>query len=126
MTTHAHHLPGRLRLRYRRLKQQRGLIEQIVEALREVPGISSADGNPITGGILIHYDVRAAIHEPFWRDLELVLLAHHLEHDPRAFGRESGQGGRAAALGQTVVNGVAKLVDKLLERPALALVARLL
>lgn len=127
MTAHTHHLPGRLRLRFSRLKQQRGLIEQIVTALRGVPGVASADGNAVTGGILIHYDTQAARYEPFWRDLELVLLAHHLEHDPRPLGRQPGTPGAVAELGQKVAAGVAKLlVDKLVERSAVALVAAFL
>lgn len=124
MTAHTHHLPGRLRLRFSRLKQQRGLLDQVVNALRNVDGVSSADGNFITGGILIHYDKSVAQKETFWRDVERVLLAHHLEHDPRPLGRQPGTAARA---GQKVMDRVASvMVDKLIERSAVALVAALL
>lgn len=88
MTAHTHPLPGRLRLCFSRLKQQRGLLDQVVTGLQHVAGVSAAEGNASTGGILIHYDTGSASSESFWRSVEAVLLANHLEHDPRPLGRQ--------------------------------------
>lgn len=51
-----HHLPGRLRLKAEGLKRNPALLEAVRSELAAVPGVSSAAANPLTGGIIVHYD----------------------------------------------------------------------
>lgn len=130
-----HHLPGRLRLRFTQLKNNLAQLAAVSEALRGVDGILSVETSPFTGGILIHYHAAVGATARFWSDIETVLQAHELNHDPRPLGRRPqgsivpspvpmGKGkdlGRKLALGMTEA-----VVDKLIERSAVALVAALL
>ena len=49
------HTRGRLRLRDPRFKNEE-LLNPILSALACYPGVSAASANPLTGGLLIHYD----------------------------------------------------------------------
>lgn len=49
-------IPGRLRLRLKRLRWQDDLVAQSVAALGSLPGIKQVEASAITGSILIFYD----------------------------------------------------------------------
>ncbi len=55
--TVAHALPGRVRLKLPRLKENPELASQAREKLGRVPGIQSVEANPATGSLLILYDL---------------------------------------------------------------------
>jgi Cu2+-exporting ATPase len=51
-----HALPGRVRLRLDRLKQNPSFAEEIQHALPGLPGVDQVEANPDTGSLLIYYD----------------------------------------------------------------------
>lgn len=125
-----HHLRGRLRLRFSQLKNHSEQLSAVTASLRRIAGIHTVEDSPYTGGILIHYDSASGDTRRFWDDIAATLEAHGLHHDPRPLARRSmpaapantgsGAGGALVA----AVGGV--VVDKLVERCALALFAALL
>jgi hypothetical protein len=54
-----HFIPGRVRLRVSRLKQEGEIAQQVHNAFSRVPGITGVDINPVTGSVLLHYDTKA-------------------------------------------------------------------
>ena len=54
----ASNIPGRARLRLKSLKRQDQIAEQTAQALANMPGISQAEVNPLTGSVLIFYDAK--------------------------------------------------------------------
>lgn len=50
-------LPGRLRIRADELRGDKTRLHRIIQELRDFAGISNVETNPVTGGILVHYDV---------------------------------------------------------------------
>ena len=54
----ASNISGRARLRLKSLKRQDQIAEQTAQALANVPGISQAGINPLTGSVLIFYDTK--------------------------------------------------------------------
>ena len=118
--------PGRLRLRFEQLKRNPQGLHHVGNAMRAVNGVVSVDTSPITGGILIQYHAALGASDKFWNDIDVILLAHHLHHAPASI--ECPQATTpASALGRRLVSGLAGvLVDKLLERSAVVLVAALL
>lgn len=133
MNRPTHELPGRLRLRFTQLKRDPYQLSVVTEAMRNVAGVMSVEESPITGGMLIHYAAGLGASRKFWNDIEVILLAHHLHHDPRPLGRQAPA--PASELGRRMVGGVidgivdgvsGALVDKLVKRSAVALVAALL
>jgi hypothetical protein len=57
--TVAHALPGRVRLKIPRVKQNRELARQAQEKLIQVQGIERVEANPLTGSLLIIYNLAA-------------------------------------------------------------------
>jgi hypothetical protein len=55
--TVAHALPGRVRLKIPRVKENPELARQAQEKLGRIPGIHRVEANPATGSLLIIYDV---------------------------------------------------------------------
>jgi hypothetical protein len=52
-----HALPGRVRLKLNRVKGNPGLARRAQEKLSRVPGIHRVEANPVTGSLLILYDL---------------------------------------------------------------------
>jgi hypothetical protein len=52
-----HALPGRVRLKIPRVKENPKLAHQAQEKLSRVPGIQRVEANPVTGSLLIIYDL---------------------------------------------------------------------
>lgn len=55
--TYIHHLPGRLRVRIARVKNNSPVAQSLYRLLRDAPGVSSVTVSLTTGSVLIHYDV---------------------------------------------------------------------
>jgi hypothetical protein len=55
--TVVHALPGRVRLRIARIKENPELARRAQEKLSQVPGIHRVEANPATGSLLILYDL---------------------------------------------------------------------
>lgn len=133
MNSHIHHVPGRLRLRTQRLKRDHRRAGEIEEALRGLPAVTSAEVNPLTGSVTVHYD-RAIT------DLAALteILQQHAGLDGRlpapstSFPQTSRRApGPGAVPGERMVHTVAKtaaryLLEQALERSVVLLLASLL
>lgn len=122
MNGQRHHLPGRLRLRFTQLKQDTGRLAMVAAAMRDVDGVQSVEASPFCGGMLINYDAAMGASRTFWNDIEEVLLAHQLQHNPRPLGRQEGmRDPDGTGMGRTPAHGAdGAVVDKVIERCALA------
>ncbi len=69
----SHFLPGRIRLRVRAIKGNRGLAEQMRAAFCSVPGLTSLSYNTLTGSVLITYDTGRIMAEDGGRRLRSVM-----------------------------------------------------
>jgi len=49
-------VPGRIRLRFRELKNHVALAESLKARALEIPGVTRVELNPVTGSILLEYD----------------------------------------------------------------------
>jgi copper chaperone CopZ len=56
MNPYLHHVPGRLRLKTRSLKNSEAKAAEIRALFAQLPGIKSIEINPVTGSMLVHYD----------------------------------------------------------------------
>ncbi|WP_024516189.1 HMA2 domain-containing protein [Bradyrhizobium sp. Tv2a-2] len=52
----AHQVPGRIRLKVPKVKENPELIEQIRQMFNVIPGIEQVTVNPTTGSVVLHYD----------------------------------------------------------------------
>jgi hypothetical protein len=66
----AHQVPGRIRLKVPKVKENPELIEQIQQMFAVIPGIENVTVNPTTGSVVLHYDTDR--HDEFHGK-----LAHH-------------------------------------------------
>lgn len=69
----SHFLPGRIRLRVRAIKGNRGLAEQMRAAFCSVQGLTSLSYNTLTGSVLITYDARRIMAEDGGQRLRIVM-----------------------------------------------------
>jgi hypothetical protein len=117
-------IPGRLRLRFPQLKGEPLAAGEVASALRQVAGVVSVDPSPATGSLLVTYSVGGEHESRLWLALRQVLEKHGLtdEGQPQA-GHAGGGGTLLAGVGETVGRAV---VERLVTRSALALVAALL
>jgi copper chaperone CopZ len=56
MNPYLHHVPGRLRLKTRSLKNSEAKAAEIRALFAQLPGIKSIEINPVTGSMLVRYD----------------------------------------------------------------------
>ena len=87
-----HHLCGRLRLRFSRLKNDPRQLTAVTASLRAVPGVIDIEASPFTGALLIDFDRGSADKPQFWDDIENLLAAHGLHHNPRPMARQARPG----------------------------------
>jgi cation transport ATPase len=52
----AHQVPGRIRLKVPKAKENPELIEQIKQMFNVIPGVEEVTVNPVTGSVVVHYD----------------------------------------------------------------------
>jgi hypothetical protein len=64
----AHQVPGRIRLKVPRVKEDPDLIEQVRQMFKVIPGIEQVTVNPTTGSVVLHYDTDK--HDEFHGHLE--------------------------------------------------------
>jgi hypothetical protein len=83
-------MPGRVRFKTARLKGNASFAREIEEALSPIAGIRAVEANPVTGSVLVHYDLDRltsldsllALQQSFPRlfpDVELAQLQAFLE-----------------------------------------------
>jgi Heavy metal associated domain 2 len=59
----AHQVPGRVRMKIPSAKGNTELLQQISETFAVIPGIEQVTVNPVTGSVVLHYDVER--HDEF-------------------------------------------------------------
>ena len=67
-----HHVPGRLRVKLRRLKGDRDAGLRICDSVRLLGGVIEAVSNPATGSVIVHYDHRRLSIEELWQALYIA------------------------------------------------------
>lgn len=128
MMSYVHHVRGRLRVRSRHLKGDRIAAQAICDALRSIEGVTEAVANPSTGSITVRYEHRRVAMATIWQVLHqegVVASASPaiVEGDEGSVVRVNGEGPTPA---QRLVDALVGLVvDKVLERSTLALLAAL-
>lgn len=118
MSHYIHHLPGRLRVKSPHLKGDARRADAARTHVGSLEGVLSAEANPLTGSLLISYDVNRVGAEALLDALRHQ--GHVAGHTPLPGIPSPGYGQR---LSDTVVN---KLVETALERSATALIAAIL
>lgn len=129
LVTYVHHVPGRLRLRLGRLKANEPAAQAACEALRPLPGVTHVESNPATGSVTIRYDSRESALDAVWKVLHREGLVASPVPD-LGVPVETGPA-RGVTTGSRIVGGAAEavigfLVEKLLERSAIALIGALI
>lgn len=118
MSQYIHHLPGRLRVKSPHLKGDAGRAHAAREQVSGLDGVLGAEANPITGSLLIHYDLNRVGAEAL---LDALRRQGHLAaHTPLPGIPVPGY---AQRLADTMVH---KLVETAIERSATALLAAIL
>ena len=132
MSYYIHHVPGRLRVKTLAVKRNEHLARVVKGFLADRQGVSAVDVNSVTGSIVVNYDKRILSSDAILRSLREMGYIHEVSPD-------RGDRGMVVALQQdvsaysqpltdavvtkfseTVVN---KLVEIVLERSAMALIA---
>jgi hypothetical protein len=127
MAEYLHHVPGRLRLRIRRLRGDRRATRLACDAAAEIPGVREASANAATGSLIIEYDRKRLTPTALWDALCAACLASGpspLYDDGGVTRREVAAPDDSAAL--PLGDALAKrLLEMLLERSAVALLGAL-
>lgn len=135
MRHHIHHVPGRVRVRTTALKKNGPRAAQVVDVLRQLPAVTSAEANLLTGSVTVYYDrtvadlglLTQALREQCGVSIEALPDAKALVPAPSAR-RVNGSKNTAQS---EVFNAVARsaalfLIEKAVEQALLALLAGLL
>ena len=129
MSVYIHHVPGRLRLQIGRLKRDPAAAASARRRIATESGVREAKVNLLTGSLIIAYDRGGTSPARLWR----VLAAEGLvAGEPPRFDRERAvrmtlANPYVAGPGDRLVETLCgMLLDKLLERSALALVGALI
>jgi copper chaperone CopZ len=125
MSDYIHHVPGRMRIKSPFIKRNEAGAKAVLRLLQAMDGIVSAEANPVTGSVIINYDKNGL-------DPAVVLTALRAHGYIDAAGTVASDGSSAVhraaskvgeALGKAVFGA---LVDKAIERSAMALVGALI
>jgi hypothetical protein len=128
MSHYLHHVPGRLRLKDRSLKNGEDKADEIRALCTQLPGIESIELNTLTGSLLVHYD-KANVNATQILGLLFAngVITSIPEARPRVVSkifhgplRERTTDGMAEAVADYLADLV---VDKVLPRAAMALVS---
>lgn len=123
MSSYRHHVPGRLRIRSRRIKNQPAAADAVQQLMRSVPGVQAALANTLTGSVTIHYDVATTADS-----LVGVLHAHGYIQDPSIpQSQPSLPNGEGADVAGRIASRLAGAVaEKAVERAVFAMIAAVL
>ncbi len=120
MTHYIHHLPGRLRVKSPHYKRNAQRAHEARVHLGEVDGVLSTEANPLTGSLLITYDVNRVGGE---RVLDALRRLGHLDAKHVGTGYTANANDPIQRLTDRVVD---KLVETAIERSASALIGAVL
>jgi hypothetical protein len=116
-----HHVPGRLRVKSANLKRNEHHARRVSDYLLGIDGVLQAEVNVLTGSLLIHYDVAAVPKETLLNSLKHLGCLHPHTDVSRPATKN------VHPMVQRVSDKVvAKAVEALIERSAVAIVAAIL
>jgi len=120
MTHYVHHVPGRLRVKSPALKKNERQAKLVKEYLDSMNGVLSADVSTVTGSIVIKYDAFLVEGKTILNSLHAMGYAQNATPHREVYssGMDVGQ-----KVSDTVVN---KLLETVIERSAVALIAALI
>ena len=129
MSYYIHHVPGRLRVKTLAVKRNEHLARVVKGFLADMQGVSAVDVNIVTGSIVVNYDKRILSFDIILRSLREMGYIHEvspdrglvvaLQPDVSAYSQPLTDT-VVTKFSETVVN---KLVEIVLERSAMALIA---
>lgn len=125
MTSLSQQFPGRLRLRFPQLRGAPLAAAEVAAALRQVAGVVAVEASPLTGSLLVSYRIDGQAEARLLPALRQVLARHGLSCNQER-SRRQGSGRASPAVDALAAKLTGAVVDKLVERSALALVAALL
>ncbi|NTV09806.1 MAG: hypothetical protein HGA47_03425 [Zoogloea sp.] len=115
MSSYVHDLPGRFRIKIPAIKGNDSLVHMACRRMEEQEGVLSVRGNALTGSLLVHYDVR--------RVTSVSLLATLEKGGFLSLSARPASRGQGPDVTDRIVN---KLVESMVERSAVALIAALI
>jgi Heavy metal associated domain 2 len=118
-----HHVPGRLRIRSRRVKGNRVAAQRVCSALEGAGGITAIKANPLTGSVTITYDSSATDEEAVCR---MLLEQGYFDGAPRLALAEQTPWVDPKHAEWAVKLLVSIAIDKLFDRSAVALIRALI
>jgi hypothetical protein len=122
VTQYIHHVPGRLRVKALAFKNNERQVAQAKQHLERIEGILEVEGSIVTGSMVIRYDANVVRSPQILASLRERGFVS--EHHPHSLGSQSAVSGpMAQALADKVVS---KMVESVIERSAIALVAALI
>jgi len=122
MKAPTHQFHGRVRLRFSQLRGAPFKTGQVATALRQVAGVLAVESSPVTGSLLVTYEVGSTDETQFWTAMQRVLEQHGLSCHDKPSARQSAAGRAVEGVAEKVVDA---FIGKLVERSAVALVAAL-
>jgi hypothetical protein len=122
LSAYIHHVAGRLRLKLSSLKRNAGRAERAQNAIRQIKGVISVDANTVTGSLLIYYEAADIEFDSFMESLEKTI--QQLGLLPATDLRCARPSSTATSVLTDKIIGV--LVEKMIERSAVAIVGTLL
>lgn len=123
--SYVHHIAGRVRFKFPQLKNQPDLAVSVEKSLRRLDGVKLVQINPVTGSLLIHYDAHDARQKELLDVVEQVTRQFGLGH-PAIGQKRLHPASSASGTEQVVDKFIGLMIEKALERSALALVGAIL
>jgi hypothetical protein len=128
MSHYLHHVPGRLRLKTRSLKNSSAKADEVRALFQQLPGIEAIDLNLLTGSMLVRYDVASITSA---RILGFLVAHSVITSIPEARPRPAAKlldGSMEASIAENLAQRLARsladfVIEKVLQRAALALIS---
>jgi copper chaperone CopZ len=122
MTHYIHHVPGRLRVKSLMIKKNETQARLVKDCLNEMNGVRATEVNTVTGSIVVNYDAHLVHSETILNSLRDQGYIDQVTPHSDLVVMSSG-----ASLAQKVSDAVVnKLVETVVERSAVALIAALI
>lgn len=124
--TFVHHVTGRLRLKFPELKNRRALCQAVEKSIRTLPMVRLVQANAVTGSLLIHYDARGTQQAILLRSIQDTLADRFGLEFPNN-SSEKNAADDSHFLNDAIAERMTKMIiDKIVERSALALIGLLI
>jgi Heavy metal associated domain 2 len=118
-----HHVPGRLRIKILEIKGRPGEAARVAARIESIRGVRAVAANAVTGSVVIHYDARTTGHYAILAALQADVSSRPITA-PATMPEVGGKLLRPITqkLGHRLASSI---IEKVLERSAMALIAGL-